>query len=236
MKNNLICENLVVEVGGTQALKGIDLECDFGCTVIMGPNGSGKSSLASAIAGKSLYEIKSGQIMFCDQVINQLSPFERAKLGIFLAYQEPLELVGVTFKEMFSAIEPPITQRNIDKASELAELDYVTLANRVINQDMSGGEKKRAELFTMLVLQPKLVILDEIDSGLDVDGLSLIKKAVSSYLEENPDATVVAITHYPNLANELKPNTVFVLKDGLIKAKGGSDLIAEIKNSGYEAF
>jgi Fe-S cluster assembly ATP-binding protein len=230
------CENLTIEVANVTAVKGLKLELNHGCYVIMGPNGSGKSSFAGAVAGRSAYKVSAGNLFVNSQAINDLDSYQRAKLGIFVTYQEPIELLGVTFNQMYLAADPPVSEKQLSYAAELLEIDYEAFKDKVVNKDLSGGEKKRAELLNLMALDPKVAILDEIDSGLDVDGLDLIKRAIKMLFEINPKRVVVSITHYPKLAKELSPEKVFILKDGTIKASGGIDLIDEVSLKGYEAF
>ena len=237
--------NLHVSVEGHEILKGIDLEVKPGeVHAIMGPNGSGKSTLASVLAGREEYEITDGEIRYLDHDLLELAPEERAAEGIFLAFQYPVEIPGVSntyfLRAALNAIrahrgDDPLDAMDFlalvrDKA-KLVKLDE-GLLKRPVNDGFSGGEKKRNEIFHMAVLEPKLAILDETDSGLDIDALKIVADGVNSL--RGPDRAFVVITHYQRLLNYIVPDFVHVLKDGRIVKSGGRELALHLEDQGYE--
>jgi len=237
--------NLHVSVDGHEILKGIDLEVKPGeVHAIMGPNGSGKSTLASVLAGREEYEITDGEIRYLDHDLLELAPEERAAEGIFLAFQYPVEIPGVSntyfLRAALNAIrahrdEDPLDAMDFlalvrDKA-KLVKLDE-GLLKRPVNDGFSGGEKKRNEIFHMAVLEPRLAILDETDSGLDIDALKIVADGVNSL--RGPDRAFVVITHYQRLLNYIVPDFVHVLKDGRIVKSGGRELALHLEEQGYE--
>ena len=240
-------ENLHVSVDGKKILKGINLEVKKGeIHAIMGPNGSGKSTLASVITGKEEYEMTDGQILFENENLEDVSPEERAHKGIFLAFQYPLEIPGVntnTFlKTSINAIKKARGEKELDaieflklikqKSSEL-KFDQAIL-NRQLNVGFSGGEKKKNEILQMSILNPKLSILDETDSGLDIDALRIVSEGVNSL--RNKNNSFLIITHYQRLLDYIKPDFVHVLKDGQIIKSGNFELAKELEKVGYENF
>jgi Fe-S cluster assembly ATP-binding protein len=237
--------NLHVSVDGHEILKGIDLEVKPGeVHAIMGPNGSGKSTLASVLAGREEYEITAGEVRYLDHDLLELAPEERAAEGIFLAFQYPVEIPGVSntyfLRAALNAIrahrgEDPVDAMDFlalvrDKA-KLVKLDE-GLLKRPVNDGFSGGEKKRNEIFHMAVLEPRLAILDETDSGLDIDALKIVADGVNSLRAE--DRAFVVITHYQRLLNYIVPDFVHVLKDGRIVKSGGRELALHLEEQGYE--
>jgi len=237
--------NLHVSVDGHEILKGIDLEVKPGeVHAIMGPNGSGKSTLANVLAGREEYEITDGEIRYLDHDLFELAPEERAAEGIFLAFQYPVEIPGVSntyfLRAALNAIrahrgEDPVDAMDFlalvrDKA-KLVKLDE-GLLKRPVNDGFSGGEKKRNEIFHMAVLEPKLAILDETDSGLDIDALKIVADGVNSL--RAADRAFVVITHYQRLLNYIVPDFVHVLKDGRIVKSGGRELALDLERQGYE--
>jgi Fe-S cluster assembly ATP-binding protein len=237
--------NLHVSVDGHEILKGIDLEVKPGeVHAIMGPNGSGKSTLASVLAGREEYEITAGEVRYLDHDLLELAPEERAAEGIFLAFQYPVEIPGVSntyfLRAALNAIrahrgEEPVDAMDFlalvrDKA-KLVKLDE-GLLKRPVNDGFSGGEKKRNEIFHMAVLEPRLAILDETDSGLDIDALKIVADGVNSLRAE--DRAFVVITHYQRLLNYIVPDFVHVLKDGRIVKSGGRELALHLEEQGYE--
>ena len=238
-------ENLHARVGDKFILKGIDLEINAGeVHAIMGPNGSGKSTLASVVAGKEEYEIRQGQILFENEDISELSADERAHKGLFLSFQYPVEIPGVTvtnfvktaLNETRKAKGQTDMSANkmlklIREKSEMLEIDRKFLS-RSLNEGFSGGEKKRNEIFQMAILQPKLAILDETDSGLDIDALRIVANGVNK-LRSKDNATLV-ITHYQRLLDYIVPDFVHVLYDGKIVKSGGKELAFELEEKGYD--
>jgi Fe-S cluster assembly ATP-binding protein len=214
--------------------------------VIMGPNGSGKSTLSKVLAGHPSYEVKSGSIEFQNQNLLELSPEERSHEGLFLAFQYPLEIAGVTNYD-FLRIAYNEKQKYLKKP-ELDPLEFMTLVqslltklkmrneflNRNLNEGFSGGEKKRNEILQMLLLNPKLVILDEIDSGLDIDALKIICESITTNLHKS--SSLVVITHYPRILEYLKPTFVHIMIEGQIVKTGGYELIEQLEESGYSQF
>ncbi|MFB9051778.1 Fe-S cluster assembly ATPase SufC [Formosa undariae] len=237
--------NLHASVEGKAILKGINLEVKPGeVHAIMGPNGSGKSTLSSVIAGKEEYEVTDGEIFFDDENIEELSAEERAHKGIFLSFQYPIEIPGVSVTNFIkTAINETRKSKGLDdmpakdmlklirEKSELLEIDRKFLS-RSLNQGFSGGEKKRNEIFQMAMLEPKLAILDETDSGLDIDALRIVSNGVNKL--KNKDNAVVVITHYQRLLDYIIPDFVHVLLDGKIVKSGGKELAHELEEKGYD--
>ena len=238
-------ENLHVRVEDKFILKGIDLVINAGeVHAIMGPNGSGKSTLASLVAGKEEYEIRQGQILFENEDISELSADERAHRGIFLSFQYPVEIPGVTVTNFVKTALNETRKANgqtdmpankmlklIREKSEMLEIDRKFLS-RSLNEGFSGGEKKRNEIFQMAILKPKLAILDETDSGLDIDALKIVANGVNK-LRSKENATLV-ITHYQRLLDYIVPDFVHVLFDGKIVKSGGKELAFELEEKGYD--
>ena len=237
--------NLHARIEKKSILKGINLEIKPGeVHAIMGPNGSGKSTLASIIAGKEDYEVRQGKIIFDDEDISELSPYERAHKGIFLSFQYPVEIPGVTVTNFIKTAlnetrkaqgleDMPANKmlKLIREKSEMLDIDRKFLS-RSLNEGFSGGEKKRNEIFQMAILEPKLAILDETDSGLDIDALRIVANGVNK-LKNNENATLV-ITHYQRLLDYIVPDFVHVLYDGKIVKSGGKELAFELENKGYD--
>tara|TARA_B100001059_G_scaffold236700_1_gene289181 strand:- start:2732 stop:3490 length:759 start_codon:yes stop_codon:yes gene_type:complete len=237
--------NLHARIEKKSILKGINLEIKPGeVHAIMGPNGSGKSTLASIIAGKEDYEVRQGKIMFDGEDVSELSPDERAHKGIFLSFQYPVEIPGVTVTNFIKTAlnetrkaqgleDMPANKmlKLIREKSEMLDIDRKFLS-RSLNEGFSGGEKKRNEIFQMAILEPKLAILDETDSGLDIDALRIVANGVNK-LKNNENATLV-ITHYQRLLDYIVPDFVHVLYDGKIVKSGGKELAFELENKGYD--
>ena len=237
--------NLHASVGGNQILKGIDLEVKPGeVHAIMGPNGSGKSTLAHVLAGKDGYEVTAGEILYQNKDILEMAPEERAREGIFLAFQYPVEIPGISnmyfLKSSLNEIRKHQGLDEIDamdfmglvkKKMQLVEIDQ-KLLNRPVNEGFSGGEKKKNEIFQMAVLEPKLAILDETDSGLDIDALRIVANGVNKL--KNEDNAYILITHYQRLLNYIVPDFVHVLSEGRIIKSGGKELALELEEKGYD--
>ena len=236
--------NLTAKVGDQEILRGIDLEVQPGQVhAIMGPNGSGKSTLAGVLAGRENYEVTGGEVRFLGHDLLALSPEERACEGLFLAFQYPVEIPGVStvtfLKAALNAIRKHRGQEELD-AMDLLELVREkmklvhmddALLKRSVNEGFSGGEKKRNEVFQMAVLNPKLAILDETDSGLDIDALKVVADGVNSM--RNAERSFVIITHYQRLLNYIVPDFVHVLSEGRIVRSGDSKLALELEEKGY---
>ena len=238
-------ENLHVSVGGNQILKGVDLEVKAGEThAIMGPNGSGKSTLAQVLAGHEEYEIDDGKVEYLSKDLLEMDIEERACEGIFLAFQYPVELPGVNntyfLKSALNAQRKYRGEKEVD-AMEFIDLigDKIKLLNlkdsllkRPVNEGFSGGEKKRNEIFQMAVLEPKLALLDETDSGLDIDALRVVANGVNSMRKE--ENAIIIVTHYQRLLNYIVPDFVHVLVDGKIINSGDKNLALELEEKGYD--
>ena len=238
-------KDLKAQVEDNQILKGINLEINAGeVHAIMGPNGSGKSTLSSVIAGREDYEVTEGTIDFDSEDLLDLDPEERAHKGIFLSFQYPVEIPGVTVSNFIKTAineslkgrgEEPMEAREMlakmREKSALLEMDKSYLS-RSLNEGFSGGEKKRNEIFQMAMLEPKLAILDETDSGLDIDALRIVANGVNKL--RSKDNAVVVITHYQRLLDYIKPDYVHVLYKGKIVKSGGPELAHELEERGYD--
>lgn len=240
-------ENLHVTVAEREVLKGLTLEIKPGeVHAIMGPNGSGKSTLSYVLAGRDGYDITEGSIHFMGQDIGEMAPEERAALGLFLAFQYPVEIPGVTtttfLKTALNALRKARGEKELDPASflklqkqKLAELGMdADMLKRGVNVGFSGGEKKRNEVLQLAMLQPKLAILDETDSGLDIDALKVVADGVNAL--RAPDRSFLIITHYQRLLDYIKPDVVHVLAKGKIRKTGGPELALELEKNGYADF
>lgn len=241
----LVIKNLHVNIDGKEILKGLSLTINKGeIHAIMGPNGSGKSTLSSVITGHPAFEVTHGTIEFNGTDLLELAPEERANEGIFLSFQYPVEIPGVSMVNfMRSAIneqrkyrnEPAISAtdflRLMREKKELVEMDS-KLTNRAVNEGFSGGEKKKNEIFQMAMLEPKLAILDETDSGLDIDALRIVANGVNKL--KSPENATVVITHYQRLLDYITPDFVHVLYDGKIVKSGGKELALELEARGYD--
>jgi Fe-S cluster assembly ATP-binding protein len=238
-------ENLHVEVDGNQILKGINLEVKAGEThAIMGPNGSGKSTLAQVLAGHEDYEVTQGKVEYLNKNLLEMDVDERACEGVFLAFQYPVELPGVNntyfLKSALNAQRKYRGEKEID-AMEFMDLigDKIKLLNlkdsllkRPVNEGFSGGEKKRNEIFQMAILKPKLALLDETDSGLDIDALRIVAGGVNTM--RNKENAIIIVTHYQRLLNYIVPDFVHVLVDGRIISSGDKNLALELEEKGYD--
>jgi Fe-S cluster assembly ATP-binding protein len=236
--------DLHAQAGGKEILKGIDLAVRAGeVHAVMGPNGSGKSTLANVLAGRESVVVTRGQVLYQGRNLLEMTPEDRAREGIFLAFQYPVEIPGVSnlylLKAGVNAIRKHRGQPELDamefltlvkEKGKLVELDQ-SLLNRAVNEGFSGGEKKRNEIFQMAVLDPKLAILDETDSGLDIDALRIVANGVNSL--RRPDRAMVVITHYQRLLNYIVPDVVHVLSDGRIVRSGDKGLALELEAKGY---
>jgi Fe-S cluster assembly ATP-binding protein len=237
--------NLHASIDGTEILRGIDLTVNVGeIHAIMGPNGSGKSTLAGVLAGRDAYTVTEGSVLYRGKDLLDLDPEERAREGLFLAFQYPVEIPGVNNSYFLKAALNAIRKHNgleeldaidflalVKKKMKLVDMDESFL-NRPVNEGFSGGEKKRNEIFHMAVLEPLLSILDETDSGLDIDALRIVSEGVNR-LHSKDNATVV-VTHYQRLLNYIVPDFVHVLVDGRIAKSGGKELALELEARGYE--
>ena len=240
----LTITDLHVRVAGKPILKGLNLTVETGAVhAIMGPNGSGKSTLAAVIAGKPGYDIESGEIRYRGELLNDVDPEVRAQQGIFLAFQYPVEIPGVSNMEFLKASMDSLAAARGEEAP-----DTVTFMRRVrsiaaelalnpeflkrgVNEGFSGGEKKRNEILQLKLLDPVLAVLDETDSGLDIDALQVVAKGISEY--QDADNAVLLITHYQRLLDFIVPDRVHVLSDGVIVRSGGRELALELEDRGY---
>ena len=241
----LSIKNLHASVEGKQILKGINLEVNAGeVHAIMGPNGSGKSTLASVLAGREEYEVTEGSVEFLGKDILEMSPEDRAREGLFLAFQYPVEIPGVSTnnfiktalneKRKYHGLEPLDAvsfMKLMREKIKLVEIDK-SLLTRSINEGFSGGEKKKNEIFQMAMLEPKLTILDETDSGLDIDALRIVASGVNKLRDEN--RAIIVITHYQRLLDYLQPDFVHVLLNGRIVRNGTKELALELEEKGYD--
>jgi Fe-S cluster assembly ATP-binding protein len=240
----LVIKNLHANVDGREILHGIDLEIRAGeVHAIMGPNGSGKSTLSQVLAGRESYEVTEGSVTYLGEDLLALSPEERAHRGVFLAFQYPVEIPGVNNTYFLKAAlnanrkargEEPLDAMDFLKLVrskvKLVEMDE-DLINRPVNEGFSGGEKKRNEVFQMAVLEPRFAILDETDSGLDIDALKIVANGVNAL--RGPERAMLVITHYQRLLNHIVPDFVHVLSEGRIVASGGKELALKLEQEGY---
>lgn len=238
-------KNLHASIDGKEILKGINLKVNAGeVHAIMGPNGSGKSTLAQVLAGREEFEVTDGEIIYEGKNLIDMSPEDRAREGVFLAFQYPVEIPGVSntnlLKTALNEIRKHRGQQEVDameflsmikEKTKLVELDQ-QLLRRSVNEGFSGGEKKRNEIFQMAVLEPKLAILDETDSGLDIDALRIVAKGVNTL--KSKENAVIVVTHYQRLLNYIIPDFVHVLYQGRIVKSGGKELAFELEEKGYD--
>src|SRR5215467_4436656 len=240
-------KNLHAKVGDREILKGVDLTVERGQVhAIMGPNGSGKSTLAQVLAGRELYQVTGGQVLYDGKDLLEMAPEDRAREGIFLAFQYPVEIPGVS--NMYFLKAALNTVRKNKGLPELDAMDFLNLVrekiklmemdqallNRAVNTGFSGGEKKRNEIFQMAVLEPRLAVLDETDSGLDIDALRTVAGGVNAL--RGPERAMIVVTHYQRLLNYIVPDYVHVLSEGRIVKSGGKELALELEASGYAGF
>jgi len=236
MTNELVIDNVNASVGEKEILRGVNLTIRSGeVHVIMGPNGCGKSTLAHVITGRPGYVVTGGSVRLNGEELLSREPFERVRAGVFLAMQHPLEVPGVRPSDMLSAAG---ASGNIEEQlSEQAERVGLRpeLMERFVNVDLSGGERKRAEVVQLGVLRPKFAVLDEIDSGLDVDALGLVARRLHDATSEW-GLGILAITHFRRLLHELRPDVIHVMSNGRIVASGGPELAEQLERDGYEPF
>lgn len=237
-------ENLHASVDGTPILKGLNLQIGTGeIHAIMGPNGSGKSTLAAVLTGRDEYQVTEGSVQFMGKDLLDLEPDERARLGIFLGFQYPVEIPGVSNMYFMKASVNAVRKGRGEK--ELDALDFLKLVkekvalmemrdeflHRAVNAGFSGGEKKRNEILQMAMLEPKLAILDEIDSGLDIDALKVVARGVNA--QKRDDRSVLMVTHYQRLLDYIVPDFIHVMSDGIIVKSGDKSLAHELEEKGY---
>jgi Fe-S cluster assembly ATP-binding protein len=240
----LTIKNLQVRAEGKEILKGINLHVDAGeIHAIMGPNGSGKSTLARAISGHPEYEVTGGEVIYDGKDLLDMDPDERAREGVFMAFQYPVEIAGVNNAYFLKAAVNAKRKHQglpeydamefmalIKEKSALLDIDQ-SMLSRAVNEGFSGGEKKRNEIFQMALLEPRLAVLDETDSGLDIDALKVVAKGVNAM--RSPDRAIIVVTHYQRLLDYIVPDFVHVLSAGKIVKSGGKELALELERKGY---
>jgi len=245
--SELAIKNLHVSVEGNHILRGLNLTVRPGeIHAIMGPNGTGKSTLAYALMGHPTYDVTDGEAMFKGQNILELEPEERAHLGVFLAFQYPVAVPGVTVANFLrtalnartkaenpesKGITIPVFRKKLKEKMDLLKMDHV-FAGRYLNEGFSGGEKKRAEVLQMATLEPQIAILDETDSGLDIDALRIVAEGINAL--RGPDFSAVVITHYQRILNYVKPDFVHIMLNGRIVESGGPELALVLEEQGYD--
>lgn len=240
---DLEIRDLTVQVDGTPILHGVNLDLDAGRTIaLMGPNGSGKSTLAYAIAGHPAYDVTGGTITFRGTEIQDLTPDERARMGVFLAMQYPVEVPGVSLTNFLRTAVNAVSDEDVPIRTFMARLreEMASLGvdesflQRSVNEGFSGGEKKRFEILQAALLRPKLAVLDETDSGLDVDALKIVSEGVNRLKADAEDLGILIITHYTRILRYIKPDEVHVMFEGTIVKSGGPELADELEEHGYE--
>lgn len=247
--SELVIKNLHANIEDKEILKGVNLIVKKGeVHALMGPNGSGKSTLAYVVMGHPSYEVTKGEITFKDQNILELAPDERSHLGLFLAFQYPVSIPGVTVANFLrtsinaqrkaenpedKGIPIPEFRRFLTEKMKMLQMD-TSFAGRYLNEGFSGGEKKRAEILQMAALQPEIAVLDETDSGLDIDALKIVADGVNA--QRGPDLGALVITHYQRILNYIKPDNVHVMIGGRIVESGGSELALHLEEHGYEYY
>jgi Fe-S cluster assembly ATP-binding protein len=245
--SEIIIRDLHVNVAGREILKGVDLTVKQGeVHALMGPNGTGKSTLAYTLMGHPGYQVTQGEVSFKGKNVLELKPDERSRLGIFLAFQYPVSIAGVSVANFLrtavnsrrkaansseKGISVPEFRKMLKERMDLLKMDYA-FAGRYLNEGFSGGEKKRAEILQMAVLKPEIAILDETDSGLDIDALRIVSEGVNTL--RGPDMGVLVITHYQRILNYIKPEYVHIMLDGRIVESGSSELALNLEEHGYE--
>ncbi len=236
-------KDLKVSINDKPILKGINLSMDKGeVHVIMGQNGCGKSTLAATIAGNPAFEVDGGSMEFYGEDLLELEVFERARAGIFLSFQNPQEIPGLEIEHFLKMAKQNITGEKIptmkfhnDLIKTMKEFDISEeYAHRSLNEGFSGGEKKKSEILQMAVLEPKFIILDETDSGLDIDAVKTVFRGISKILDKNKDMNAIIITHYNKVLDFLSPDKVHIMSDGKIIKTGGMELARRIENEGYD--
>jgi Fe-S cluster assembly ATP-binding protein len=238
-------KNLQVSIDNKKILKDFNIEINPGeLHVIMGPNGSGKSTLTNTIAGKDSYTIDKGEIIYNDKLINDLDPEERAGEGIFVSFQYPTSLPGVNnvyfLREAVNSIRKYRDKEEVNSVdfmkkikSKIKEVDFdESFINRPVNEGFSGGEKKRNEILQLLMMEPEIAILDETDSGLDIDALKTVAQGINTY--RNSKRSIILITHYQRILDYLEPDQIHILIDGAIVKKGGLELVETLEKKGYK--
>ena len=241
----LSVNSLTVNIAGKTILKDLNLTISPGqIHAIMGPNGAGKSTLTAVLAGNDNYQVEAGEIWFAGQNLLEMEIEERALAGLFIGFQNPIEIPGVTLINFLkAALEAKANDQPLPSTAEILALikqkiEFLGLPSdfykRYVNANLSGGQKKLSELLQMAVLEPKLAVLDEIDSGLDIDSVKLVAANLNKL--RSPERSIVLITHYQRILNFVKPDFVHVLKHGTIVASGGPELVAEIEAKGYDQF
>ncbi len=238
-------KNLHASIEGKKILNGVNLKINEGeFHAVMGPNGSGKSTLSNVIMGNPKYEVLDGEVIFKGKNILEMSTDERSRLGLFLSFQHPVSIPGVSVAKF---LKRALEVRANEKGEKLKASEYIktlknhvsflemdnSFVNRSLNEGFSGGEKKRMEMLQMLMVDPELVILDELDSGLDIDAIKVVSRAVNK-LKEKPGFSVFIITHYQRILNYIQPDFVHVLVDGQIAVSGGKELVGKLEESGYD--
>ncbi len=242
MDMGLIIRDLNIKINDKQILNNFSLNIQDGeIHTIMGPNGTGKSTLSKVIMGDSDYKVVSGDILFDEKSILPLTTEQRAKLGVFLVYQTPISIEGVSNSEFIRTALNSINDNNVGLYDFIKKMDQATkdleisndMIHRSINEGFSGGERKKNEILQMKMLKPKFIILDELDSGLDVDSLKLVCQNINDYLEANPKTSILIITHYSRILDYLQTSFVHIMKNGTIVKTGDYSLALEIENKGY---
>ena len=239
---NLEIKNLFVHAEDKDILKDFSLVINKGeVHAIMGPNGTGKSTLSKVIIGNDHYVIDKGDILVDGKSIKDLPTYERARMGIFLCFQSPVAIEGISNSEFIRTAMNSNTEKPVGLYSFIKDLETnidnlkmdKEMMHRSLNQGFSGGERKKNEILQILMLKPKLIIFDELDSGLDVDSLKIVCDNINKYLEENPDTSILFITHYTRILNYIKPTHVHMMNNGTIVRSGDFDLALEIEKNGY---
>ena len=238
-------QDLHVSVDGTQILKGVDLVVGSGeIHALMGPNGSGKSTLANSLLGNPVYEVTKGRVLFKGEDVTDWGPDVRGKAGMFLAFQYPEEIPGVPvaqfLRQALSArrgMDLSVLELRVSIMEWMKRLGMdPSFGDRYLNEGFSGGEKKRNEILQLAILEPELAILDETDSGLDIDALSVVARGVTEVRQARPELGVLLVTHYHRILDQLKPDVVHLLIDGRIVSSGGPELALQIEQEGYEGW
>ena len=242
--NELQIKDLHVEIEGKEILKGVSIDASMGEVVaLMGPNGAGKSSLGYALLGHPAYKVTAGQIIFKGEDVTKLPPNERAKKGLFLSFQYPSEVPGVSMANFLrSAINARREKKNpipvgefIKQLKEIMKMLKIdeSFIHRYLNEGFSGGEKKRAEILQLAMLKPGMAVLDETDSGLDIDSLKVVADGINKLM--SPGMGILLITHYQRILNYIKPNKVYIMMNGKVVKSGGAELVHQIEAQGYES-